>query len=139
MTAQLLLLCGVIPDDETPITLRNLRRGGAQVFMGKDKQIIAKLQDELGNHRKLTQRCVSKTKLCRLASVACTYGSQAQLGHAIAYFRDPARLGGNVHSGCIYRDGAQIAKAAHWNKLLTREEVKAVRTRVLWSTADELP
>lgn len=41
----------LVPDDETIGNLRNLAKEACDVFVGKDKQTIAKLQDELFNAR----------------------------------------------------------------------------------------
>src|SRR6267142_1468004 len=55
MTAKALAAVWLIPDDETPITLRNLRAEARRGFMGEDKRTIANLQDELRNSQEANQ------------------------------------------------------------------------------------
>ena len=61
MTAKALAAVWLVPNDETIQTLRSLREEAGEIFLGKDKQTIAKLQDELYNAREALLRSIRPT------------------------------------------------------------------------------
>jgi len=100
MTAQALAAVWLIPDDETPITLRNLRAEARRVFMGKDKQIIAKLQDELGNSQE-TNATLRQQNQALPPSIGSVYvrDRKHNLDTLLRIFEIRHDSGGNVHIG----------------------------------------
>lgn len=57
--AQALAAVWLVPDGWTPSALQQLRKEACEVFMGKDKQTIAKLQDDIANMQEEHRRANS--------------------------------------------------------------------------------
>lgn len=87
----------LIPEDENIGNLRHLAREANDLFMGKDKQIIAKLQDELQNAREYAQSIQRPTTPGVNAVYGTKPGDKAKFRYPLMITSIQQGLNGGLH------------------------------------------